>query len=207
MSYLYIKRTVETNAPLDMFAELGNDWTHFIHVHRKSHAAFQLLFKKDKREIFFYKSYLFYPLPIYKSFIVFREYVPEQNAYRQIYMETGSGRVHYSNNYNISSGSNSLGIAEFWFSTSKFWTLFPKLFFYLFSRRMRIVAHEDNMVMKERLESGVINQPACAPKVDESFDFYIEKTANGFPIPLYRWEDHYFEDIMTGHPQVISGSK
>src|SRR2546426_4213159 len=96
-----IVREVGVLAPLDLTAETANDWTHFVHLHRRSHLEFRMIHKAGNREMFLYKARLLYPFPFYTPFLVVREYVAEQNGYRQFYLNLRNGRVHYLNGSNL----------------------------------------------------------------------------------------------------------
>lgn len=193
--YISVKRVCESNAPLELVVEAGNDWTHFTHLHRKSHLAFQLLYKSGHREIFFYKARILYPLPFYTPYIVFREYVPERQCYDQIYQDLRSGRVHYLSGSHASLGDTVLGTGEFWFSVSSFWRYCPRLFFWLFKRRMRGVMEEDNRMIRERMRLGLASHAECDPRVPESYDLYADLMGKGLPEAEFTFSDHVFTDL------------
>ena len=200
--YIAIKRICEVNAPLDIFAEAGNDWTHFAHLHRKSHLEFRLLYKNGVREIFYYRARTIYPLPFFTPFIVFREYHPEQRGYRQVYLDLKSGRVHYLNGKNEQHGENVLGTGEFWFQVSWYWKYFPGLFAWLFKKRMRSVMNEDNVMIRERISLKGMDNANCAPALPERFDFFEDMMKNGYPETPFLFSDHAFEDVMKGAKKV-----
>lgn len=197
--YINIKRIVDAKVRLDVFAEAGNDWTHFTHLHRKSHLAFKLLYKSATREMFLYKSRLLYPLPFYNTFIVVREMTPATNSYRQIYHDVHSGRTHFMRGVNEQLPDGIVrGTGEYWFDVPDFWRLFPGLYFWLFKKRMRAVAIEDNVMMRERIQHGVYNRPACAPEMPENFDLMDDLSKGGLPDPAFSFADRFFEDIEKG---------
>ncbi|MGA2052317.1 MAG: hypothetical protein ABSH19_03290 [Opitutales bacterium] len=197
--YINIKRIHDANVPFDVYIEAGNDWTHFTHLHRKSHLAFRLLFKSATREIFLYKSRLLYPLPFYNTFIVFREMTPATGSYRQIYHDVNSGRTHFMRGVNEQlEGGIVRGTGEYWFDVPNFWRFFPGLYFWLFKKRMRKVAKEDNVMMRERILHGVYSRPACSPPVPDTFDLLDDLTKGEYPKAMASFSDQFFEDIVKG---------
>ena len=194
-TYIKIRRSCEANAPFDFFLDAGNDWTHFVHLHRKSHAECRLIAKTGDREVFFYKSYLFYPLPFFSKYLVVRQYMPEHFSYRQVYYDLSSGRVHYLDSTNIKKENTVIGIADFWFSLSPFWRLFPFLFFWLFERRMNHLMKEDNTMIRERMKNGGVSATACMPPVQDAFQFYEEQIKKWPPAAKFEYETYAFEDL------------
>src|ERR1700722_3040245 len=203
--YINIKRIHDAKVPFDVYIEAGNDWTHFKHLHRKSHAEFKLLFKSETREIFIYKSRLLHPLPFFNTFIVFREMTAATASYRQVYYDIKTGRTHYMRGVNEQLADGVVrGTGEFWFDVPDYWRFFPGLYFWLFKRRMRSVAREDNVRMRERIREGIFNRAACAPPVPELFDFLEALMKDGYPQPAYTFSDRFFEDIEKGLEPVAN---
>ena len=183
------KRICDVPAPIDIVTETVVDWTHFMHLHRKSHLEFRLLHKEGRRETFLYKARLIYPLPFYRTFIVFREYLPEQRGYHQFYLHVKTGAVHYLNSV-VEQGSNSaLSTGIFSFDSSRFWKWFPWLFKKLFALRMRMVQKEDDVWIKGRIAVGGYNESACAPFNPEQFDLFDELLKKNLPTPEMRMQD------------------
>jgi len=197
--YIKIKRICETDAPFDLFLDAGNDWTHFQHLHHKSHAEVRLLYKKDLREVFFYKARVLYPLPIYRRFLVVREYVPEQFSYKQVYYDLTNGRIHYLNGRNIKKEKSVVGVAEFWFSVPAFWGLFPQLFAWIFKFRMRSVMKEDNVMIRERIRIGGVASGRCAPPIPDAFNFYEELMGKWPPPAKFEFVDETYENVAKGN--------
>jgi hypothetical protein len=180
---IQFKRICESNAPLEILANANNDWTHFLHLHRKSHLDFRLLFKDGKREIFLYKARLIYPLPFYRTYIAFREYLPEQRGYHQFYLNVGTGKVNYLNNSTTMKGPFAVGSGTFVFESSRIWKWIPWIFKKLFAFRMRAVQSEDNIWMAERMKNGVFEESACATPVPEKFNLMDEFLKDGLAPP------------------------
>ena len=193
--YIKIKRIFETNVPFDIFCESVNDWTHFAHLHRKSHAELRLLYKKGDREVFFYKARVLYPFPIYNRFLVVREYRPDQLCYRQVYYNLRNGRIHYLNGFNIKKDKTVMGIGEFWFSVSPIWKFFPRLLFWIFKWRMDQVLREDNQMIGERAKHQLGSSPSCAPPIPDAFDFYEELINKWPPATEFEYESYSFDDL------------
>ncbi len=196
--YIKITRVCETNAPFDIFENATNDWTHFMHLHHKSHADFRLLYKQGNREIFFYKSWVIYPLPFYTRYIVLREYIPEQCGYKQVYFDVANGRTHYLNGIITEGNGTVKSTGEFWFSVPWIWKFFPRLFFLFFKTRMRRVMREDNSMIMERIPLDGIENQKCAPVIPENFNFYEEFTRKKVPPPAqFEFTDHVFQHLST----------
>ena len=196
--YIYMQFKYVFRAPFEPCAEAALDWTHFIHLHRKSHKEFRLLFKSGRREIFLYKT-RFHPLPFGKTFIAFREYIPEKSGYRQTYMDAGNGRTHYQDNESVKDGENVVNTSNYYLQVSCFWKFFPKLFLWLFKRRMRAVVEEDNAWLRERIRQGIFTHAQCAPPAPETFDQLDDFMKNGFPKPeisLVKGNDFFWD--LTG---------
>lgn len=169
-----IKRVFDFKAPYRIVLENQEDWTHFIHLHRKSHAEFRLLFKRGNREIFLYKARLFFGFPFFsKTYIVFRDNMPEKACYRNVYLDVGTGQVHYLNGKVVSKGETTETEGEFIFSASPFWRFFPKLYFWLFQWRGSRLLEEDNWWMAERMAAAKTTyDDFCAPEVPELYDLF-----------------------------------
>ncbi len=192
-----VRRTIQSKYPFELEAELANDWTHFLYLHRKSHLAFQLLYKKDRREIFLYKARFLFPFPFYATYIVFRETKPEQTGYFQTYLNVKTGRVNTLNSRMERNGSTGTIIGDFVFEVPRYWRFITPLFYALFKRRMRSVMHEDNKLIDDRLERKVIDTEACAPFFPEAFDFLQSELCKTKPAP-----DFSFEDTVYASGQV-----
>ena len=171
MFRLYIHRTVETNAPLDLTAEIGNDWTHFTHLHDKTISQYRLLQKHGNREVFLYKARRIWPLPFHDIYVVFREYLPEQHGYRNVYLNVRTNVAHYLNGINYGDANHSVSVSEYLFTLPDYWRLFPKLFVWVFVKRMGRIVREDNEWIEARMQH---NAPptgvACAPQIPPAFD-------------------------------------
>jgi hypothetical protein len=194
--YIKFRRISEMKVPFDVFAEANNDWTHFTHLHRKSHAEFRLLYKSGRRQIFLYKTRLFPPLPFCESFIVMREEMPEQAGYRNVYLHVRTGRVNYLDGSTVQGKETVEGIGEFWFEVGWPWTWLPGVFAALFRRRMRQVLEEDNVLMRERIKLGAFSSERCAPPQPKEYDFYVDMMKDGFPKPARSYEDRKLDDLM-----------
>jgi hypothetical protein len=177
--FITVKRICEIDAPLDMVADSAADWTHFTHIHRKSHKQFRLLSKDGPREIFLYEARMLYPLPFFRTFIAFREYKPEQKGYVQYYLHPKTGVVHYLTTKTISEEGVTKVIGEFSFEVSRFWKFFPRLFIRLLSFRMREVKEEDDEWIETRLEEGVFENKSCLPEIPERFNLMDEFLRDG----------------------------
>jgi hypothetical protein len=194
--YIRIKRTCEGPGPFHLAAEAGNDWTHFAHVHRRSHMVFKLLHKSGNREIFYYKARTLYPFPFYTPYIAFREYAPEQNGYKQIYYDLRSGRVHYVSASHAMKGSNVQTIGEHWFDLPEYWRFFPKLFMLLFKIRMKRVMQEDSEMLREEVEAGIEGSDACLQSSLAEFSLFDEMTGAGFPKAAFAYEDYRVDPAL-----------
>lgn len=181
--WIEFKRICAVNAPIGLVADANVDWSHFMHLHRKSHVEFRLIFKEGRREVFLYKARLIYPLPFYTTFIAFREYLPEQRGYHQFYLNVRTGRVHHLNSSTVQEGEQSATVGVFRFEASRLWKWFPWLFKWLFRYRMRKVNLEDVGWIDGRIEAGGFNNPACAPTVPERFNLIDEFVQRGHPRP------------------------
>lgn len=199
MFKILIKRNFEFKVPYELFLESQSDWTHFMHLHRKTHAEFRLLYKRGGREIFLYKARPFFLWPFPQTFIVFREYLAAGDGYRNIYLDTQTGQCHYLNGYAFRKGDSTVSIGEFLFSLPSFWRLFPSLFFWIFRQRGMKVFEEDNWWLAERLAAG--NVPAhevCAPEVPEGYDLYDDLYGAGrMPEPDVRFEESGHFDLQS----------
>lgn len=187
--YISIRRTVESDAPLDLTVQIMNDWSHFKHLHRKSHREFRLLHKEGNREIFLYKARYLFPLPFGKSFIVFREYTPETKGWRQFYYDIKSGRVNYNFTGVIEREDGSVvTYGNCLIPVSPLWRLFPRLFVWLFKVRVDAVADEDEDMMRERINLGGFDNRACAPPDEASYDFIRAALKDGLPEAFSHFE-------------------
>ena len=192
--------TTKIVAPFGLVVENANDWTHFKYLHRKSHAEFKLLHKEGSMEIFFYKARIFYPLPFYNYYICFREAIPSQNGYRQVYLDLRTGKTHFLDSRTLDEGSTVSILTDFRFAVSQWWKLWPGLFGRLYKRGMREVIREDCDHLRERIQLGAFsNDKACAEIcVPEKYDFYLDYFKNGIPKAQIFLEGRLFEDLKTG---------
>jgi hypothetical protein len=184
--WVSFKRICEYDAPLNVIAESASDWTHFTHLHRRSHLEFRLLSKSGKRETFLYKARIIYPLPFYWNYLVFREYLPDQCGYHQCYLNIRTGKVHYLNHRAVTVSGRSRIEGTFRFEIAGFWRLIPGVFRFLFTRRMHRVMLEDDSWVADRLKNGVFENPSCSPKTPEQFDLMTELL-----------------DVTRSHPDLI----
>lgn len=202
MYKIRVNRTCELRVPHALCVENQNDFTHFTHLHRKVILEYRLLFKLDKREIFLYKARRLYPLPFYDTYIVFREYIPAEEGYHNVYLNVRSGLVHYLQARTVCCGETSSVIGEYVFSLPSYWRFFPRLFYWVFKRRMHEVMEEDNIWFRSRMSShGEINSQACAPVIPESYDLLNDLLGKGvLPTADIEFEDHVmerFEDLLS----------
>lgn len=192
---IHFERTCEYEMPLRLVADSAADWTHFMHVHRRSHLEFRLLAKDGVREIFLYKARMIYPLPFYRTFIAFREYLPEQEGYHQIYLHVNSGAIHYLNSRTEGDDHSSRTIGTFYFEGSRFWKYFPGLFKKLFTWRMRSVSHEDRDWMSERIRIGVFENKGCMPQIPDCFNLMDDFLKKGLPAGELSLKDRIWDGI------------
>ncbi len=170
---IYVQRTCELEAPFDICEESSNDWTHFTHLHRKAIVGYRLLNKKGLREVFLYKARVLYPLPFYDHYVIFRNYEPQQNGYKNVYLNVRTGQLNYLSGYVIQKGKSSLLMADYLFNMSWYWRFFPGFFLWVFRRRMRSVMDEDNQWIYERMkQKEPYSNKACAPVVPEEYDLF-----------------------------------
>ena len=170
MFKIHIRRNLRVRTSLKILNYINNDWTHFPHLHRKTIADHRLLYKEGKREIFYYKSRCLYPLPIFEHYLVFRDY-PTDHSYRNIYINIRTGQAHLLNSAVYSEGEVMLNVSDYLFSVPSYWRLFPKLFLWVFKKRMRRVLDEDNeWNMELNKAENLVDNSTCAPAVPESFD-------------------------------------
>ena len=189
------KRICEYDAPLDVIAESASDWTHFAHLHRRSHLEFRLLSKSGNRETFLYKGRIIYPLPFYWTYIVFREYLPDQRGYHQCYLNVKTGKIHYLNHRAEIFDGRSRIEGSYRFEVARFWKLIPRVFQFLFAARMRRVMVEDDEWVAERLKNGVFENSACSPKVPEQFNLMDEFLQSANAQPELTLEDRQVRDL------------
>jgi len=185
-----------------MLLDITYDWTHFLHLHRKSHGEFRLLHKSEKREIFFYKARIIYPLPFFRKFLVFREYQPEVGGYRQVYYDLSTGGITYLSaftRHNKDRDSYSC-MGEYIFSVSWYWKLWPRLFSIIMKQRMGRVIEEDNELVRGRAEVGGKERLACAPKQVTTFDLLDDFLQAGLPKTEAHFYQHFFSDLLVGQP-------
>lgn len=175
MFKILVSRTVEAKAPFKLYYDLNQDWTHFSHLHRKAIVSHRLLFKDDKREIFLYKARRLYPFPFYDDYIVFREDVPSQNGYRNVYVNTKSGHVHTVEVKLESQGDRTLMVGDHLFSLPSYWRFLPKfflrIFLWVYRWRMDQILDEDHGLIYESMKMGCPpTDDSCAPVIPETYD-------------------------------------
>ncbi len=158
---------------LDIIADGANDWTHFTHVHSKTIIRYELLYKQGSREIFLYQGRRIYPLPWFDHFIVFRDYQPEQNGYRNVYYHVKSGTMNFLDSYTREKPDGGIElVGKFVFTMPFYWRFFPKLFLYVFNKRMRKLIDEDNVIINERMRMQGFETPGCKPTIPERYDLF-----------------------------------
>ena len=195
MFRIYIKRTCEIRASYELCLESQMDWTHFAHLHRKSHAAYRLLYKRDRREIFLYKARRLYPLPWYDHYIVFRDNDASGTKFWSAYHNVKSGHTHYQSGNVECHGETTSLIGEFVFALPSYWRRFPEFFLWIFKRRMRGLMDEDCAWIGERMRVGAAaSSPGCAPVVPERYDLYEDLFGNGeLPPADIKFENYVYE--------------
>lgn len=194
--HIGIKHECEITAPYDVVLDITYDWTHFLYLHRRSHAEFKLLFKSDKREVFFYKAKILPPFPFYKYYVVFRDYQPERGGYRQIYYDLKTGGINYLDAYTVKNEKTCSSIGEYVFEVPGYWRLFPGLFARLMKARHHRVVEEDNELVRERLKVDNKESPACAPVVHSKFDLFEDYLKQGIPRTDFAFDQYFFNDLM-----------
>jgi hypothetical protein len=194
--YVAIKRVCELKAPLDLCAENANDWSHFAHVHRKSHVGFQLIQKSENKEVFLYKARLLYPLPFFITYLAIREYLPEQIGYRQVYINLKNGQKSYLSSSVVQNKETVSIIGDYRFYVSGIWKLCPRLLFWIFRMRMKKVMDEDNEVIREQIAlgdfKGVANCQGMAATTQDVFAKHFQKT---MPDAELKFEDYAYADL------------
>jgi hypothetical protein len=198
-----ISRDCRVRAPFERCLENQYDYTHFTHLHHKTHLEFRLLYKSGVREIFLYKARVVYPLPFYDTYIVFREHRADENGYRNVYLNVKTGKIHLLRGTVVQMEDGICSIrGEFLFSVAGIWRYFPRVFEWIFRRRMRAVFEEDNEWFRGRLLHPEINQEACAPEIPAAYDLFQDLfddsafTKAEARIRVEERED--FEDIYRG---------
>ena len=166
------KNVVSQQRIFDALCENQVDWTHFLYLHRKSTLEYRLIFKRDHREIFVYKARLLYPFPFHDTYIVFRENIPGQHGYRNIYYNLKNGRIHYLNAYTTQKDETAILAGDFLFCLPSYWRFIPKLFFWFFKRRMNGLMDEDSEMIVERIRRQKADSPTCAPQIPEQYDLF-----------------------------------
>jgi hypothetical protein len=176
---IFIRRDCEVKAPYSLCLENINDYTHFTHLHRKAILEYRLLYKLGNREIFLYKARRLYPFPFYDTYVVFREYVKADGGYSTLYLNVRSGAVHHLKGWVVDHGETCSIMGDFVFTLPSFWRLFPKLFFWVFKRRMKAIFDEDCQWFKGRMaEDASPDSPGCAPYVPETYDLFLDLFKN-----------------------------
>jgi len=194
--YISCKRVWEAKAPFELCVEIANDWTHFVHLHRKSHKSYRLLYRAPGREIFHYQARILYPFPLFTDYIVMRNEVPERHGHEQIYLHVKSGRVTFQRSTTMRDGDKTQVIGEYIFDVPSYWRPFSGIFFWIFKYRMRKVMWEDNEQIVERMRSGIRDNPTCAPSVPTTFDLF-EDLKLRIPKADVHYEDHVYEDLTA----------
>jgi len=190
MFKVHLRRTIELKAPFEVCVEINNDWTHFTYLHRKSIVRFQLIHKSGNREIFLCRGRHFFPLPIYNDYVLVREYKPSQYGYSNVYIDVGSGHVHYLDARAVPKKDATLLISDYLFSLPSCWRWFPKLFFWIFQKRMAPLMKEDNELIRERLGmEDLIHNDTCAPVVPSAYDIFDDL----FKEDIFQTADARFE--------------
>lgn len=176
MFKILVKRIDEYKNPFDIVFESNQDWTHFTHLHRKTHVRYRLLYKNGNRQIFLYKGRRLYPLPFYDDYIVFREDRPSQHGFRNVYIHAKSGHVHTLDVTLKSQGKGTLIVADNLFSLPSYWRFLPKfflrIFLWVYTSRMDRVMEEDLDLINDRVKQGRMPtiDDSCAPTIPEVYD-------------------------------------
>lgn len=175
---LIVKKPANRDLALKILAENQNDWTHFTYIHRKHILDYHLVYKTGNREIFLYKARVLYPFPFYNMYLVFRDYVPEQNSYRNIYLDLKTKRVNYLDGYIREQGEDIFAGGNFVFELPGYWKYFSWLFPRVFQKRMMSVIEEDNEHIRERIQMKGFENESCAPKITE-YDLFKDLFRDG----------------------------
>ncbi len=175
MYKILVSRTVEFKAPFQFVVDSIEDWAHFGHLHRKSIAGLSLLSKSDERTIFLYKARRLYPLPVYDYYIVFREEMPSQYGFRNVYINAKTGASHTLEVKAEWQVDRAIVVGDHLFSLPSYWRWLPKFFLRLFLQvyhwRMDKILDEDFEWIYERMTmEGPPASGSCAPAIPESYD-------------------------------------
>ena len=200
MVKIFVRRIFDFKAPYELLRETQDDWTHFIHLHKKSHGGFRLLYKKGNREIFLYKAWKLTPFPFFPDiYVVFRDYLPAKNGYRNVYLNVKTGQTHYLHGYLEDNAPYATTVGEFLYTLPSFFKFFPNLFFRFLKLRGKRVLEEDNVWMVERMaQESPVNSAACAPEVPETYDLFDDLFKDGkFPEPDIRLEERLTIDLES----------
>ena len=163
---------MELKAPYQIVFDTAQDWTHFGHLHRKSIATHPLLFKNNDRQIFLYKARRLYPLPFFDYYFVIREDRP--SGYRNVYVNAKTGHIHSCDCTVESQGEKTLVVGDHLFSLPSYWglltKLFPRLFLWIYKKRMDQIMDEDLEWIQERMTTEYPSVDTCAPAIPDSYD-------------------------------------
>ncbi len=171
--YLFLKHEIEYKAPAEYILDADLDWTHFTHLHKKSHKLFMLLAKTPDYSVFLYRTRYVSFLPFSTGFVVFREYLPESEGYRQVYIPVNGGNPNVLESTHIRHEEKGTitSSAKFYFWLNWYWRLVPSLFCNLLRMRMIKVWNEDFSMIKERIAKQSTTNQACSTPLPDLFRF------------------------------------
>ena len=175
MYKILVSRTIEFNAPYQYVVDSVEDWTHFSHLHRKAIAGLHLLSKSGPHAVFLYKARRLYPLPFYDHYVVFREDLPNQQGFRNVYVNAKTSATHTLDVKIIRNGDGAIVVGDHLFSLPEFWRHLPKIFmnFFLviYQWRMDQVLDEDFEWIFERIQNEKTpGSGNCAPAVPADYN-------------------------------------
>ncbi len=197
MYKILVRRIVKIKAPYQLVFDTAQDWTHFSHLHHKVIMSHPLLYKNTERQIFLYKARRLYPLPFFDHYVIFREDLPD--GYRNVYVNAKSGHAHTVDCKVEAHGEETWVIGDHLFSLPSYWGLLPKLlpkiFLWIYRRRMDEILDEDLEWIYERMIAEDLPLvDSCAPEIPKNYDIMDEffKT-DTLRVPDARFEYHLSE--------------
>lgn len=146
---IVVQRKLRVRSPAQLVFANSNDWRHFAYIHRRSHALFKPLIQMGGRCVFLYRARILFPIPIFQNFLVVRQEDVDGLGYQQIYLDLNGdvksylrARCYVENGVTVQDGRFVLKVP--WLLR---WT--PGVLVWIFARRMKRVADEDGVYLKE----------------------------------------------------------
>ena len=192
MTTIAIERTTNIQTTCDIAWDNVQDYTHFIHLHRRHFSSFQTLYDDGAIQVFCYAARILPPLPLLRRYVSVRILNHDDHSFKQYYRDVASGDKVYFFCAVVPDGDMVHVRNRFVFEVSGPLGKLPRLAATLINRRLSSMWHEDADLLVTRYKHGGFDNQVCAPPANQDFYTRIAEMTDESFMERFRLVDYRF---------------